>query len=143
MALVSKVTWIHPQNFDGNVPTAGPGFKKVILLLTGICTVSGVNTDEEDVVKLDISELLKTDRTAPTRTSIEWAKWSILGFNNVKLSWDRSPSETALVMSGLGKIYGPLVDPGEAGDRTGDILLSTYGSAVGATYSIEIAIKLK
>ena len=143
MALISKVTWLWPPNFDGNFPSAGLGFRKVNLLLSGICDTDGVNIDETDVVKLDLSELLKIDRTAPTRTSVESLHWNIGGFNNVKLSWDRAPENTIAVMSGLGKIKSSIVDPGEVGDRTGDILLSTYGAAVGATYSIELCVKLK
>ena len=142
MALTAKTAYIHPQNWDGNLPTIG-GWKKVILHLTAICSATGTNTDESDVVKLDISSLRKTDGTAPTRTVVKKVNWAIGGFNNVKLSWDRAPSETIITMSGYGNMCNDIVDPGEAGESTGDILLSTYGAATGAVYSIELEVKLK
>lgn len=144
MALIPKITWIHPQNWDGNLPEAGPGWKKVILLLTGICDLTGINVDEADVVKVNISELMKVNRVAPTRTAIESIKWSIAGFYNVKLSWDRAPENSiAILPEGIGKIKKSIIDPGEKGDRTGDILLSTTGAEIGASYSIEICVRLK
>ena len=142
MALTAKTVYIHPQNWDGNPPMTG-GWRKVILHLTAICDADGVNTDESDVVKLDISSLRKVDGTTPTRTSILGVRWSIGGFNNVKLSWDRAPTSSIITMSGLGEIKHAILDQGEAGDKTGDILLSTYGASVGSVYSIEIVARLK
>lgn len=142
MALTANIAWLHPQNWDGNPPLTG-GWRKVILHLTGICNATGVNTDESDVIKLDISELRKLDGTAPTRTVIESAEWNIGGFDNIKLSWDRAPENTILVMSRHGKIEYAIVDPGEEGDRTGDLLISTVGAAVGAVYDITLCVRLK
>ena len=143
MALISKVTWIHPQNWNGNVPDTGPGWKKVILLLTGHCDSDGLNVDETDVVKLNISELLNVNREVPVRTSIERIRWSVNGFYNVKLSWDRAPENTIAVLAGEGKIRKAILDPGEDGDRTGDIMLSTLNAELGASYSIELHVRLK
>ena len=144
MALIPKITWIHPQNWDGNLPETGPGWKKIILLLTGICTLTGDNIDETDVVKLNISELLNVNRKIPTRTAITKIKGTVSGFRNVKLSWDRAPENDILILPrGRSSIRRIIADPGEEGDRTGDILLSTIGAELGASYSVEIHVRLK
>jgi hypothetical protein len=142
MALTAKIQYIHPTNWDGNIPVNG-GWKKVILHLTAICSLIGANDEETDVVKLDLSELRKIDGTVPTRTSIEKIEWSMSGFNNVKLSWDRAPENTIAVLAGHGKIKTAIVDQSEEGDKTGDVLLTTFGAAAGSVYDITITIRLK
>jgi len=141
MALISKVQWLWPPNWDGN-PTDTGGLKKVTLHLTAICDDTGVNTDESNVIKLDISELRKVDGVAPTRTAIESIKWSIAGFSNVKLFWDRAPYSTIVAMSGEGKAYN-IVDDSDGTDGTGDILLTSYNAQVGASYDITLTVRLK
>lgn len=138
MALITNVAWVWPPNWDGNPPENG-GWKKVTIHLTGRCETSG--SEEADVVKLDISELRKTDGTAPTRTVVEMIKWDISGLNNVLLEWDRAPDSTIAVLSGRGEINNDLTDQGD--DLTGDILLTTDGVADGSSYDIVIGVRLK
>ncbi len=137
-----NVRWIYPPNWDGNSPDIG-GLKKVIIELNGISDGSG----ESEVVKLDISDLCTTNGVAPSRTVIEQLEWDISGIDNVHLQWDRNPKETIKVLSGQDKrdyrSQGGLVDPGEAGDATGDILLTSNSPAVGGSYSILMIVRLK
>jgi len=141
MALISKVQWLWPPNYQNN-PSSDSGLKKVTLHLTAICSDTGVNTDESNILKLDISELRKVDGVAPTRTAIESIKWSIGGFNNVKLFWDRAPYSIIATMSGEGKAQ-DIVDESDGTDGTGDLLLTTYGAATGAVYDITVCVRLK
>lgn len=141
MALIANVQWIWPPNYDGNHPEIG-GFKKVTLHLTARCDTDGINTDETDVVKLDISELRKSDGVAPTRLRIESLKWSISGFDNVLLEFDRAPDATIAVMSGEGEAF-DIVDESDGTDLTGDLLLTTYAAAAGSNYDITLTAILK
>ena len=141
MALVTNVQWIWPPNWDGNPPKNG-GWKKVILHLTGRCDTDGLNEDESDVVKLDISELRKIDGVAPTRLRIESLKWSVHGFDNVLLEFDRSPDSTIAAMAGKGEVF-DITDESDGTDLTGDLILTTYGASVGSTYDITLTAILK
>jgi hypothetical protein len=143
MALIANTQYIFPPNWDGNVPETG-GFKKVILHLTARCDDSDLNTDEADVIKLDISELRTTQGIEPVRTVIESLKWTVSGFNNVLLQWHRTPNETIATLAGKGEINHDLVDESDGeGDLTGNILLSSDGAQVGASYDIVMCVRLK
>ena len=142
MSLNTSIKWIHPTNFDGNYST-GPGFRKVILHLTGICTTIGANYDEDSVIKLDISELRTPTGAVCTRTVVEKIKWTVDGFKNASLYWDRSPNDIIAVLpAGHGKSHGDLVDNCDGGG-SGNIVLSTIGAMDGAAYDITISIRLK
>ena len=140
MALITNVQWIWPPNYDGNPPENG-GFKKVIFHLTGRCEISG--NEEVDVIKLDISELRKTNGVAPTRSVVESLSWDISGLNNVLLEFDRAPDATIAVMSAQGRIEYDIVDKSDGSDGTGDILLTTDGVTDGSSYDILMTVKLK
>jgi len=142
MADTANVRFIYPPNWDGNPPEKG-GWRQVVLQLTGISDGTG----ESEVTKLDISQLRKVDGSIPTRTSILGIKWNVKGIDNVHLQWDRSPKATIAALSGEGKrdyrSKGGIVDPSGAGDRTGDILLTSNGAGAGGVYDIELTVKLK
>lgn len=137
-----RVRFVYPPNWDGNPPEKG-GWRQVTIQLSGISDGVG----EEEVVKLDISELRTVTGAPPSRTVIERLEWDISGIDNIHLQWDRNPKETIAVLSGWGKAnYSPmsgLPDPGEAGDATGDILLTSNGAAAGGSYSILMTVRLK
>lgn len=141
MALVTNIRYVFPPNWDGNPPVTG-GWKRVTLHLSGRCDDNGINTDETDVVKLDISELRNLNGVAPTRIAIETLEWTIHGFENVLLEFDRAPDSTIAVMSGEGASAN-IVDESDGTDGTGDLIATTYGAAVGASYSIMVDVRLK
>jgi len=143
MANTINEIWLFPPNWDGSVPDTG-GWKKVVKRFT--CLSGG--DDETDVVKLDISDLRNVDGRAPTRTVIEKIKFSQTGFTSITLNWDRIPKDLIYIISAnQGEIdftqNGGLADPGEAGDATGDILLSSAGSDAGDVYDITLSVRLK
>ena len=146
MANVLTEQWVYPPNWDGNPPEKG-GWRKVTKRFT--CVSDG--TDETDAIKIDISELRTINGIAPTRTAIEYVKFNRQVFSadsTIKLEWDRAPASTICVIaSGDGELNftetGGLPDPSAAGDRTGDILLSSVGGTSGDAYDITICLKLK
>uniref|UniRef100_A0A6M3JW67 Putative structural protein n=1 Tax=viral metagenome TaxID=1070528 RepID=A0A6M3JW67_9ZZZZ len=137
-----NVRWVYPPNWDGNPPDKG-GWRKATIQMTGISDGTG----ESEVVKLDISELRAVSGAAPYRTTIERLEWDVAGIDNIHLQWDRNPKETIVVLSGRGKRdyrpEGGLVDPGETGDATGDILLTSNSAAPGGSYNILMTVRLK
>jgi hypothetical protein len=141
--MTTDIQWIWPPNYDGNPPDRG-GFKKVKLHLTGVAlSVLEAGEEETDVVKLDISELRKTNGDVPTRTAIESLSWGIDNLNYVLLEWDRAPDNTIAVLSGQGEINSPLVDESDGTDGTGNILLTTSGVKLGSSYDITMTVQLK
>lgn len=138
--LVNK-RWIWPPNWDETPPENG-GWKKVEIHLSATCEGQSC-AEESDVVKLDISELRKIDGTAPTRTVVEEIAWDISGFNFVRLEWDRSPDSLIAILSGRGHQKKDITDSGEAGEGSGDILLTTDGIGDGTSYDIFLTIRLK
>ena len=103
-------------------------------------------TGESAVSKIDISTLTGPDGTAPTKTSIMEIDYAVSGFNYITLAWDHTTDDVAMVLKGNGYVNfeadGGLVDPASTGG-TGDILLTTDGSADGSSYDIRIKIRLK
>lgn len=144
MADTVDVRYIYPPNYD-NAPNPFPT-RRVVVQMT--CASDG--TGETDVTKVRLSELMKHDGSTPTRTAIERIEYNIAGMW-VKLEWDRAPhAEIAYLGPGSGvKDYrqaGGLVDPGEEGDRTGDIILTSSGydsTAEDDSYDITLTIRLK
>jgi hypothetical protein len=119
------------------------GKKRAAYRFTNVSDATG----EAAVVKVDISTLVGPDGvTAPTRTAIEQIEWSMQGFTSIRLFWDHTADDEIAVLASSGfkdyREYGGLVDPASAGG-TGDILLTTAGAAVGATYDITITFRLK
>lgn len=102
-------------------------------------------TGESDVVKIDKSTLIGLLDVEPSKLNLEWAQWSIQGFSSVQAEWDHTTDDEMIIM-GAGNGYrdftiqGPLVDPGSTGG-TGDVLFTTFGAALNATYDIVMSFK--
>lgn len=116
---------------------------EIIVHLTNISDATG----ESAVVKIDKSTLTTTDGAEPNSLDILEVRWNIQGFTSVRILWDHTTDDTALVLSGSGyddfrgsgynvALKG-LADPRSSGD-TGDILLTTAGAFSGATYDITL-----
>ena len=114
------------------------GLTKYAIRLTNISDGTG----ESLVTKVDISSL----PTVPTYTAIEEISWDVQGFNSVRLLWDHTTDDLIDVLSGRGarsyKDISYLFDPRSSGG-TGDILLTTAGSAAGNTYDITLVLQLR
>ena len=103
-------------------------------------------TGESNVIKVDISTLLNTSGQTVTYTAVEEIEWDVQGFSSVKLSWDHTTDDVMKLLSGRGAVsykhLGYLFDPRSTGG-TGDILLTSTGAVVGATYDITLVIQLR
>lgn len=107
-------------------------------------------TGESAVVKVDKSALTAEDAAEPASLDIEEVRWNIQGFTSVRLLWDHTTDDVALVLTGNGyeDFRGQpsnvakkgLADPRSAGG-TGDILLTTAGAVSGATYDITLRLR--
>jgi hypothetical protein len=110
-------------------------------------------TGEAAVVKIDKSSLTASDGAEPDALDIEWIDWNIQGITSVRLLWDHTTDDVAMVLNGNGyknfrdpgglqnySQTGGLKDPRSAG-ATGDLLLTTNGAASGGTYDITICVK--
>lgn len=117
------------------------GGKHHIVRLTNISDGTG----ESDVVKVDVSTLLKSDGTVPTYTRVKEIWWTSGGFTSIRLEWDATTDDEIAVLSGSGYLdlhaIGGLIDPKSTG-TTGDILLTTAGAVSGATYTIILVVEL-
>jgi hypothetical protein len=119
------------------------GRKRKLLHLTNISD----NTGESTVVKADISALTMDDARTPTATVVDMIEYNIQGFTSVSLYWDHDTNdEIAVLPAGSGTIdfyaYGGKMDPRSTGG-SGDIILTTAGSASGNTYDISIHFRPK
>lgn len=115
--------------------------KHYAIHMTNICDGTG----EAAVVKIDVSTLVGPQNgAAPTTVSIEKICWDIQGFTNVRLLWDATTDDVAVIMSGQGftnwKDVGGLHNPNSSG-VTGDLVLTTVGDTSGDTYDITIWCK--
>lgn len=108
-------------------------------------------TGEAAVVKVQKSALLLHNfatglAAAPTSIDIEWARWAVQGFSSVRLFWNHTAPDLALLMAGNGYDdfdgRGPLLDPRSAGG-TGDLTITTFGALSGATYDITLGLLLR
>ena len=112
------------------------GERNVIVRRTNVCDGTG----ESDAVFMDISSFNSTLSGPALSLSIEKVEYDIQGFNSVRLEFDATTDDEALVLSeGQGCIdlreYGGLSDPRSSG-YTGDILVTTQGNAANNTYTI-------
>ena len=144
MADAVDVQWIYPPNWD--IEEFPQDHRRFEVRLIG--TSDG--TGETDVTKMDISQF-RTNGSVVTRTVIECIEWHIFGITCL-LEWDRAPQRKIVELNGNGvessnkldwRHGGGLVDTGEAGDGTGDILLTTTNASSGDTYDITIKGRLK
>lgn len=110
--------------------------------------------EETNVIKVDRSTLLSTAGIEPTLMSIDTVRWCIQGMTYVKLSWDHTTDDVAMLLANSGyedftDAYGATEldkrgiasDPNSAGG-TGDLFLSTVGAGSGKTYDITILLRL-
>lgn len=120
-------------------------------------------TGEAAVIKADKSALVFCQgivtagvRAAPAEAAsldIEGVQWNIQGFTSVRILWDHTTDDVALVLAGTGSsdLIGPgnargaitlgkLADPRSAG-ATGDILLTSIGATATATYDITLWLR--
>ncbi len=110
-------------------------------------------TGESAVIKVDKSAYLASDGAEPASLDIEQVRWNIQGFTFVKILWDHTTDDTALVLSGSGyddfrgergvagtKTPKGLADPRSAGGA-GDLLLTTQGAAANASYDITLWVR--
>lgn len=120
-------------------------------------------TGEAAVIKADKSALafcngivtagVRAARAEAAALEIEAVRWNIQGFTSVKIAWDHTADDTALVLSGGGyedftgpgdlrgcAVTGLLTDPRSAGG-TGDIVLTSVGATATATYDITLYLR--
>ncbi len=141
MADTVDIQYIYPPNHDGGtnpVPT-----RRVVVNFAGISDGTG----ETEVTKIRLTDLLKHDGSTPTRTTVEKITATITGMT-ILLAWDRTPDAEIKLLGSGQHVYdytfaGGFVDPGEAGDRTGDIMLSSLYADTGDSYDIILTLKLK
>lgn len=112
-------------------------------------------TGESAVVKVDKSAIaVARDGAEAGSLDIEQVRWNIQGMTSVRLLWDHTTDDLALVLSGSGyddfrgqdggvmnlAKTGGLKDPRSAG-ATGDILLTTNGAVSGGSYDITLWLR--
>jgi hypothetical protein len=104
------------------------------------------STGESAVVKIDKSTLTNINGAEPARINILSIRWAIQGFTYVKLLWDHTTDDVAMLLNGNGyddfSAGGGLRDPSSAGG-TGDLLLTTVGATATSTYDITITCSLQ
>jgi hypothetical protein len=79
---------------------------------------------------------------APVSVDIESVRWSIQGFTSVKLAWNHTAPDTAMLLTGSGyEDFEPglLKDPRSAGG-TGALQLTTAGATATSTYDITLVL---
>lgn len=116
-------------------------------------------TGENNVVKVDKSTLIDSLGDEPSSLDIEQVSWAIKGFTSVRISWDHTTDDRALVLSeGIGHLdfrgwtdgrstpdilgqFGDLrlTDPRSAGG-TGDILFTAVDASSGDNYDITLVL---
>lgn len=119
-----------------------------VVHLVGVSDATG----EAAVIKADKSTLaLATDGLEADALDIQMARWTIQGYSSIRLLWDHTTDDLAMALAGSGfedfgaKVgnFGSLVglkDPISAGG-TGDILLTSVGAVLNATYDITLWLR--
>ena len=112
-----------------------------IIHLTNLCDTTG----ESGVVKVDKSAAIFPDGTAVGKLAIEKVQYSVQGFTYVKIAFDHTTDDTALILAPGSTVLdftelGGVVDPDSAGG-TGDIVLTTVGNSAGDTYDITLHVR--
>ncbi len=147
MADTVRIDWIYPPKLEDGSWDDNQGNQRVVVRLSG--TSDG--TGETHVRKIDLSDLKTHNGGVPSKTVAEWVQYHILGMA-VSLEWDRTPHGEICRINANGqeadgnldwRKYGGLLDPGAAGDGTGDILLSSTNVDSGDSYDITLCLRLK
>jgi len=141
MADSVQIKYIYPSNHDAGVnpvPT-----RKVTVNMSGLSDGTG----ETDIVKVRLTDLMKHGGDTPTRTAIEAIQGNIQGMT-VLLEWDRAANaQIKMLTPGQYDLdyrpEGGIVDPGESGDRTGNIILTSLYADSGDSYDITLTVRLK
>ena len=102
-------------------------------------------TGEAAVVKVDISALTDVTGRVPTKLRIQRAEWCVQGLPYVQIAFKASADDTALVLSGtgkmcLGKKYGGIQDPLSSG-TTGDIVFTTIAGKATGSYTVLLHVE--
>lgn len=110
--------------------------------LTGISDGTG----EVAVIKVDKSAIgVASDGAEAASLDIVGARWSIQGYASIRILWDHTTDEVALVLAGNGQFE--VSDPrmgiqdGRGAGGAGDILLTSGGAAANATYDITLRLR--
>ena len=119
-----------------NVLSDGP--RNHVVALTNVSDGTG----ESAVVKVNVSDLVGPDgKNAPSYCAIKSVQYDVQGFTDVRIAFDATSDDTALVLSGQGYMdftdQNYFNDPQSTG-TTGDVLLTTTGAASGDTYTITL-----
>ena len=138
MAVSTK--WIYPPNWDGDV--SQPPRRWCVQLMS-----VSAGTDETNVRKVVLADLITPAGTIPTKFVIEKITHNCMGFAGITLKFDRETDSVFFYAPGDGTGFvdyrreGGLVDD-EVGD-TGDILLTTTGATANDSYTIKINFRVK
>lgn len=128
-----------PDAVTSRVLVSGP--RRHVVALTGISDGTG----ESGVVKIDKSTLKDASGQEPSTLTIQKIQWTMQGYTCIKLAFDHTTDDTAVVIAGDGCLdfapYGGLKDPASAGG-TGDLLLTSVGAAAGDTYTVVLDMTL-
>jgi len=103
------------------------------------------DTDDTDEVIIDKSTLIGPQSAEPSKLAVMEIWWTIQGYGNVLLEFDRGTDNIIGSFSGQGYIdympYGGKIDQGTGG--TGDILLTTTAGSANGSYNFVIKMRLK
>jgi hypothetical protein len=99
-------------------------------------------TGEAAATVIDISTLTDPNGRLCTEITIDRIEYNIQGFDSVRLHWDHTTDdEIAVLPAGSGaldwSVGGGKADPKSAGG-TGDVVVTTAGALLDATYDITI-----
>ena len=135
------IKYLYPANYQ-DAPNPVPT-RKVVVNFWGLSDGSG----ETDVIKVRLTDLMKHDGSTPTRTAIENIKYNIRGMT-VRLEWDRAANAPIALLGPETDEFnyraeGGIVDPGEDGDRTGNIIMTSLYADQGDSYDITLTVRLK
>ena len=113
-----------------------------VIHLTNISDATG----ESAVIKIDKSVFTSYDGAEPNGITIKSVRWCMNGFTAIRLLWDHTTDDLAMVLTGSGfddfSKFGGLRDPASTGG-TGDLLLTTTGASATANYDITLEVEMK
>lgn len=147
MADVATIKYVYPPNWSGSTPDQ-PWVKYVDLLL--MFTSSGA-TGETAVVKLRPEDWKLPgpgdQAIQATRLGIHSVIANVNKIDYVTIAWDRTPVEPALVLpmgwtEACFEEVGGLWDNSDGSDGTGNLILTSVGTADKGSYFIKLRVLL-